>query len=138
MKDILKKKMSDRDKWTMYNQVLQSYLHIAEEKRQPLRVPLESDIDFIGDLVLSSVPPSNKAKAHDLYKILRHSSNIKWNDSDKVSIDGLSITGSNIVDLIHDILRQRRDVNPIGWKEFAKGLRDLNIPKEFVGNKARW
>jgi uncharacterized protein YjdB len=86
MKDILKKKMSDRDKWTMYNQVLQSYLHIAEEKRQPLRVPLESDIDFIGDLVLSSVPPSNKAKAHDLYKILRHSSNIKWNDSDKVSI----------------------------------------------------
>jgi hypothetical protein len=138
MNIIMKKKVSDREKWTMYNQVLQRYLQIAEEKRQPVKLPISSDTDYLEETVISSVPPSYKSKVQEVYRILRHSSNIKWNDSGLVSVNGVSINGSNIVDLLNDILRQRKDVNPTGWKEFAKGLRDLNIPKEFVGNKVRW
>ena len=138
MTDILKKKVTDREKWEMYNQVLQRYLHITNENRQPLKLPVEQEDDDLETYVLSTVPPSYKSKAQELYRILRSSSNVKWNSTGQVSVNDVPLQGSNIVDLLNDVLRLRKDVNPSGWKEFAKGLRDLNVPKEFVGNKIRW
>lgn len=40
MQKILQSKMNDRDKWTLYSQALQRYLHIIEEGRRPLKLSI--------------------------------------------------------------------------------------------------
>ena len=44
----------------------------------------------------------------------------------------------NIIDLIKDAIRQRKDVEPRGWKTFSKALHESNIPQEVIGNSSRW
>ena len=51
---------------------------------------------------------------------------------------GQPIPGSNIIDLVNDVLRQRKGIEPTGLQPFAEGLRAMNIPQDFVGNKKRW
>lgn len=40
MQNILKSKMDDREKWSLYMQILQRYLHFTEKERKPLRLPV--------------------------------------------------------------------------------------------------
>lgn len=47
------------------------------------------------------------------------------------------IKGSHMVDLINDV-RKRKGIIPIGATDFAKGLAELNLPRELVGNTDRW
>ena len=61
----------------------------------------------------------------------------KWNDRGELLHEGVAIPGSNIVDLIHDLLRNRKTADPIGWQQFASQMHAANIPMELVGNVAR-
>ena len=45
---------------------------------------------------------------------------------------------SNIVDPVNDVLRKRKSFEPVGWKTFARGLKDVNTPMDLVGNHDRW
>ena len=47
------------------------------------------------------------------------------------------IPGSNVVDLVNDALRHRKNFNPHGWRLFAKALSDVNIPEGIVRNENR-
>ena len=59
-------------------------------------------------------------------------SKFAWNER------GVAIPGSNAVDLVHDLLRNRKTArDPVGWRQFAKQMRSANIPLELVGNDAR-
>ena len=51
--------------------------------------------------------------------------------------EGVAIPASNAVDLVHDLLRNRKTArDPVGWRQFAKQMRSANIPLELVGNDA--
>ena len=50
---------------------------------------------------------------------------------------GVAIPGSNTVDLIHDLLRNRKTPDPVGWQQFANHMRAANISMELVGNVTR-
>ena len=50
--------------------------------------------------------------------------------------DGVAIPGSNITDLVHDLVRRHERFDPIGWRQLASQLRSSNIPMELVGNAA--
>lgn len=45
MQNILKSDMEERKKCTLYLQVLQRYLHFAEEGRRPIKLPIVSNIE---------------------------------------------------------------------------------------------
>ncbi|CAH2084390.1 unnamed protein product [Euphydryas editha] len=47
MSKIMKSKLDDREKWALYLQTLQRYLHICQEKKLPLKIPIinEEDMD---------------------------------------------------------------------------------------------
>ena len=47
---------------------------------------------------------------------------------------GKSIPGSNIIDLVNDVIRHRKGSEPTGWQAFA----DMNIPQDVIGNRERW
>lgn len=141
--------LSDIDKWTKYNAVLQQFLHISQENRKPVQLPItESEPikvqekvvlpDTLEDVLISTVPLQFKRKAEQLYSLLKKSSDLEWTNDGALKIKGNLIRGANLVDLVNDVLRSRKKVNPEGWRDFALALRDLNVPQEFVGNKLRW
>ena len=45
---------------------------------------------------------------------------------------------SNIIDLVNDVIRHRNGSEPTGWQALAEGLKDMNIPKDVIGNRERW
>ena len=47
------------------------------------------------------------------------------------------ISGSHVVDLVNDILRQRKGFEPVGWSVFARGLARMTIPENIVRNPQR-
>jgi hypothetical protein len=51
---------------------------------------------------------------------------------------GRSVPSTNIVDLVNDSLRQRKNFNPDGWELFSKVLGHLNVPEGIVRNENRF
>ena len=62
---------------------------------------------------------------------------VTWNERGELIHKGVAIRGSNAVDLIHDLLRNRKTPDPVGWQQFANQMRAANIPMELVGNVTR-
>ncbi|KAF4526816.1 hypothetical protein B566_EDAN015143 [Ephemera danica] len=79
---------------------------------------------------------SRKAKL--LLHLLSRSSIISWDDSGRVTINNQLLHGSNIIDLLNDVLRNRKHSSPVGWEPFAHVLASLNVPREFINNDQRW
>lgn len=88
--------------------------------------------------ILSTVPKTYFKKGESLLNIISLSSNkINWNSEGTVIIDDKRIPGSNIVDLINDLLRPLKRHDPIGWEVFAKALKEIKIPLIYLGNPKR-
>jgi len=144
--------MDAHDKWVAYNQLLQRYLHIADGYRKPVTIPIvdtqsrgPSANDMVADTndpirqqVVNSVPNTFRRKAGLLYSLLQNSDLVRWNARGEISLDGAELPGSNIVDLISDAVRLRKNFNPAYSLEFAALLSKLNAPQELVGNPERW
>ena len=89
--------------------------------------------------LVDALPKTFQNSAKHLVKELeRYPQNISWNaDNKEVIIDGKTLPGSNIVDLIGDVLRNRKTVpSPLHADTFLKLLANLNIPDELVRNKS--
>ena len=84
--------------------------------------------------IADSVPKSMKTKALRLVDRLRNDPAIQWNDRGELIHEGVAVAGSNIEDLVHDILRKRKTSVPVGWQKFARQLKRINLPMELVGN----
>jgi hypothetical protein len=92
---------------------------------------MESDI-------IDSVPATMKSRAHQLVRKLKSNQDIVgWNDQGQMMFKGRVIPGTNIIDLVNDSLRKRKNFNPEGWELFSKALRHLNIPEGVVRNENR-
>ena len=63
---------------------------------------------------------------------------VMWDKTGQVKIEGETIPGSNISDLISDDMRSRKDFDPTGAKEFFQPLSKLNVPKDLARNQNRW
>ena len=63
---------------------------------------------------------------------------ITWDKTGQVKIEGEVIPGSNILDLVGDAMRSRKNFNPTGSKEFFEALNKLNVPKDLVRNEEHW
>lgn len=134
--------MDERVKWAQYQQLLQRYLHFKENERKPLQVTFDENEQVtptpkLYNEILESVPKLFKKKAQLLLQRLSQSDGIIWNDLGEVTIKGKPLVGSSITDLVGDVIRSRKNTNPTGWQEFAGLLRDINTPREFIGNPRR-
>ena len=67
----------------------------------------------------------------------KHPNIIQWNPvNSEVSVEGKTLKGSNIGDLIGHVMRSRKTVKaPVHGDTFLKILANLNVPEEFVKNK---
>lgn len=156
MMNVLQREDLNADeKVKYYQQLLQRY-RIYDDKydnRSPKKVHIvkqtdekktENDIldnlssETVEEDILDSVPKSMKEKAKSIINKIKRGKDMGWNDSGEMIYKGETYKGTNIVDLVNDVLRKRKNVNPEGWKIFSTGLKEINIPKELIGHEDRW
>ena len=154
MKTILDRKdLDDGTKVTLYNQVLQRYNVLADKHvKEPIRVvtvnesvtgsgvepgpegAVRAPSSGLEATVLDTVPKTLQAKARRLMEHLKR--DVEWTARGELIHEGVPVVGSNVVDLVNDLLRKRK-TDPTGWQPFARQLRAINLPMALVGNVAR-
>ena len=83
---------------------------------------------------MDTVPKTMQVKARRLMEHMKR--NIFWTARGELIHEGVPVTGSNVVDLVNDMLRKRK-TDPTGWQPFARQLLAMNLPMELVGNVVR-
>ena len=158
MKTILDRKdLDDRTKVTLYNQVLQRYNVLSDKHvKEPVRVVTVNEsgtgagaagagategavgapatTSRIEADVVDTVPKTMQGKARRLMEHLKR--DIAWTVRGELIHEGVPVAGSNVVDLVNDLLRKRK-TDPTGWQPFARQFRAMNLPMELVGNVTR-
>ena len=131
--------LSEAEKSQLFGQTLHKFktAHRKALAETKLSLPVESEAK-INQRIFDSVPTTMRKKAKLLVSWLENNPNLSWDEDGRVKMYGKPVAGSNIIDLVTDVLRQRKDTEPRGWEPFAEVLRDMNVPQDFVGNKKRW
>ena len=70
-----------------------------------------------------------------LQRLSRRKDLISWDKNGEVKINGKQLAGSNIGDLVGDVLRARKAETPLR-ENFLTVLSQANVPDEFIRNKA--
>lgn len=91
------------------------------------------------DEVVQSLPASFRSKGRKLMGRLKDNSVLSYDAGGQVFLHGHPIQGSNVLDLVHDALRPSKTRDPpLGWRLFAEGLKESNVPSQYVGNVNRY
>ena len=128
------------EKVRLYNQTLLRYNDMAKffaAKPTPVVVVKEKEQIDPPDVMADVVTTLPKALQEKGRQLMAHLKTTKWNDRGELLHEGVAIPGSNLIDLVHDLLRKRKTTDPVGWQQFANQMSAANIPMELVGNVAR-
>jgi hypothetical protein len=140
-------------KFVKYQQVLHRYNILKEDYDKPLEVniknfqqqqPVEVEENQtvsrrkLPDYILSGIGVKNKKTAEILIDHIERNPEFQFDTSNRLVLDGELVTGSNIIDLVNDFVRDRTKAEPVpGARKFAEALRRTNVPIIAIGNKAR-
>ena len=141
--------LTETEKFKKHGEALRQYqmyvnkVKSGEEKPIPPKIePVEEEeevkTDAIERGVLESVPKTMQKKAKLLLSLVKNHPYMKWDAKGQLLIHDKPMPGTNMIDLINDALRHRKHFEPTGWTAFAKGLGDVNVPQDIVGNVKRW
>ena len=144
MTSILDRSDADEsEKVRLYNQALLRYSDMTKARAaKPIPVVVEVKKEAAATMpttalvveptdIVGTLPKTLQMKGRQLL------SAVTWNERGELIHKGVAIRGSNAVDLIHDLLRNRKTPDPVGWQQFANQMRAANIPMELVGNVTR-
>ena len=79
--------------------------------------------------VIAAVPKTMQTKAKRLMERLKK--DVAGTDRGELIHDGVPVPGSNMTDLVSDLLKKS---DPVGWQRFAQQLRRINLPMDLSGN----
>jgi hypothetical protein len=147
---LSRKDLSLQQKASMYNDIVQQYLHYRKEAREagasgvraagPTAVTItpdniadedqSSDHNEIAALADASLPKSYHSKGQRLLTQLRKSGIGNWSPTTHEFIyDGQLIKGTNISDLLYHATVPSKRAAPAGSAEFLAALRAANVPR---------
>ena len=149
MESILEREdLSTEERLKLYDQSFTRYLNVHDDYRPRPMVSkvstsppavIETEIeDAIEEEILESVPKTMKTKAELLVRKMKADPNIAWSEKGELKYKGETVRGSNVVDLVNDVLRKRKYFNPQGWETFGEALREANVPQDLIGHEDRW
>ena len=132
--------LSADERLKLYDQSFTRYLKVYDDYRpRPVAVAPDSvKQDLIDNEILESVPNAMKAKVQLSLKKMKSSPDISWNEKEELKYKGETVQGSNVVDLVNDVLCKRKYFNPQGWETFGEVLREANVPQDLIGHEDRW
>ena len=144
--------LSEHDKASAYEQVLNKYLtkvnkvnsrqvqlpSLTGASSEPIRPSEEKNVK-LEKRAIDSLPKTLQTKGRVLLDHIKETTDLNWNDRGELVRRGETVSGSNIFDLVNELLRARKlGTQPTGWESFAAALKESNIPMELIGNKKRW
>lgn len=140
MIDLLDQNVAADAKLTMYNSLFNRFRKLTSQRNEPYKLqilePVEQDIS--DKEILEGIPDTKLSNANLLLKFIQKTPNIQITENGEIIVDGNKIYGSNIIDLVHDLSRQRKTHAPaIGIAEIARALKKANVPIQAIGNKER-
>ena len=130
----------ESEKVRLYNQALLRYNDMTKARAaKPIPVVVEVKKEAAATTALvveptdivGTLPKTLQMKGRQLL------SAVTCNERGELIHKGVAIRGSNAVDLVHDLLRNRKTPDPVGWQQFANQMRAANIPMELFGNVTR-
>ena len=133
----------ESEKVRLYNQALLRYNDMTKARAaKPIPVVVEVKKEAAATTasvvepadIVGTLPKTLQMKGRQLLSRL---SAVTWNERGELIHKVVAIRGSNAVDLVHDLLRNRKTPDPVGWQQFANQMRAANIPMELVGNVTR-
>jgi hypothetical protein len=144
-----RKDLSLQQKASMYNDIVQQYLHYRKEakdaaaemhataSRGPALTAVNvapeddrSEQDELAALAHASLPKSYHSKGQRLLTQMRKSGVGNWSPTTHEFIyDGQPITGTNISDLLYHATVPSKRAAPPGSTEFFAALRAANVPR---------
>ena len=158
MKNILNRTdITEREKILTYQHALQQYLSKIDKVRS--RTPVvtstvemntppgsvdntdqkQDKIKKLESRLIEGLPKVLREKGRSLLGHMKDVSDMTWNERGEILQNGEPIVGSNIYDLLNEVIRSRKQSNePKGWDVFSKALKSSNVPMELIGNKTRW
>ena len=165
MREILERNdLHAEQKIKLYNNYLQQYLTMSKKEtnifNQPIPVTLPKAENHDGQpnpirpnngtvkpdppntggvkaQINATVPKGLQKQAGLLFDIIKDDVNIDWNDRGELIVNNNPIQNSNVVDLVNDVIRSRKNFNPIGWEIFARKLYEINVPRDLIRNPTR-
>jgi hypothetical protein len=152
LKEVLERNdLSNDEKMNLYTTILDRFIGIRKKVFDaPMKVHVESTPETRKELErtekfpkevekvsIDTVPITYKNRARALINRIKDIDNISIGDNGELSIDGDVVHGSNIADLVNDVIRRRKDFNPSGWRDFATLLAQSNVPETLIGNSDR-
>ncbi len=109
------------------------------EKDESTGIASDEIVKLADSTIVDSVPKTMRQRATAILNRLKTRPDIvSWDESGQVNLDGKTIPNSNISDLLSDALRERKNFNPTGSKQFFRVLSKINMPKDLVRNDERW
>ena len=114
----------DDEKQKLFNTYFERFLELRRQKETPTPVKKEeqrAEPQLSDDDVVESIPKTMRPRATALLSRLKAKPDvITWDKTGQVKIEGETIPGSNISDLVSDAMRSRKNFDPTGSKEFSK------------------
>ena len=121
--------LSEGEKSQLYGQTLHQFQTAHRKALEITKLQLPESISSkINQRIMDSVPTTMKKKARLFMSMLQDHHNLSWDEDGTVKIYGQPIPGSNIIDLVNGVLRQRKGIEPTEWQPFAEGLKAMNVP----------
>ncbi|KAI8511989.1 hypothetical protein Bbelb_110890 [Branchiostoma belcheri] len=89
--------------------------------------------------ILEAFPKTMKARARQILNVIKHKGGdiLDYNQHGELLYNKQVVPGSQILDLIRDVLQRRQNFKPIGWRAFSRGLARINSPEAAIRHPTR-
>jgi hypothetical protein len=94
--------------------------------------------DHIYKDIMKHIPVRSKSNTRHILDSLKKSKNVSWTDKGEIILQGETIKGSHMFDLLKNVTAPYHvveSVRPQGWNVFLKSLASNNIPLSSIPNK---
>jgi len=149
MKNVLDRDdLTDEQKVRLYTTALQKFVQVRN-RMDPIQPIIQKDTSHQKEInlfpaaaeskALHAIPAIYRNRAEKILQHIKTSNDVGWSENGHLIYQDNIVEGSNITDLLLDVVKSgSRTKNPEGWREFAAALKEVNVPRSFIGNKARW
>lgn len=152
---ILNSDLPDHEKLKRFHEVLQTSLNLQQFNRPTQEKNLEEEVkksdlevkkmeeenkkvfvenqDNYHEFILASLSKTSRKKAENVLSLIKfHPEILSWDSKGAITVHGEKIPNSNIVNFFNYLYNSRK--LPLHKSTYDVILKDLNIPKKFLGN----
>lgn len=114
-----------------------------KKKKETEKTPAEEEADegpLKFDAILHGVAKTYRSKSKALLEFMANTSNIRWDEKGKLTIDNVVLPHSNIAELVNDAARdtKKRRQAPNGRTQLSQALQRAGVPKNLIGSRNFW